>query len=357
MTESKKVKVQGKSSGYTGPVETYTCNRGTVGKKRIVFIGASYLFVHRVVRDMILVKGFEDVDLVLHDLDREPLKLVGDLVERIARQQKTRIRVIRTLDRRQALKGADIVVLSITTGGSESDFRGVEVCAKYGIPIGVGDTMGPAALARNLRTIPVVLEIVRDMEELCPGAVMLNFSNPMSALTGAMARHASFPVWGLCHSGDAQFEYFAEVFGVKKSEIALDLAGVNHQAFVTRLATKGRDRTAGILEAVSRSKAKVTDRLIGRDEDTRLQQDVFRLLGVWPTCGSGHLAEFYRHFFTPRRIESLGLAHEMKQILPGRAPFGRRECPEILREWAYGPKPVGDLHLMTNEHTHELKWA
>ena len=352
-----KAKTIGKSSGYKGPVTAYTCNQGSVGRKRIVFVGASYKFVHRVVRDMILVKGFEDVDLVLLDIDRVPLKIVGDLIERIARQQKTRMRVFRTLDRRQALKGADVVVLSITTGGRETDFRSVEVCAKYGIPVGVGDTMGPPALARNLRTIPVVLSLVRDMEELCPNAVMLNFTNPMSALTGAMARHASFPVWGLCHSGDGQFEYFAEVFGVKKAEVGIELAGVNHQAFVTQLKIKGRDRTADILKATQKSDAKVEDRLVGRSEESRLQQDVFSILGVWPSCGAGHLAEFYRHFFTPRRIEQLGLDHELKRLIPGREPFGRTVCPQILKDWAYGPDPVGDLHLMTGEHAHELMWA
>jgi alpha-galactosidase len=350
-------KVVGKSSGYKGPVTAYACNAGSVGKKRIVFIGASYKFVHRVVRDMILVKGFEDVDLVLHDIDRVPLKIVGDLVERIARQQKTRMRVIRTLDRRAALKGADVVVLSITTGGRESDFRSVEVCAKYGIPVGVGDTMGPPALARNLRTIPVVLEMIRDMEELCPSAVMLNFTNPMSALTGAMARRGSIPVWGLCHSGDAQFEYFAAVFGVKKAQVRIDLAGVNHQAFVTRLRIKGRDRTKEMLAASLKSGARVHDTLFGSSEEARLQQDVCRLLGVWPSCGAGHLAEFYRHFFTPRRIEALGLDHEVKRLIPGRQPFGRTPCPQILKEWAYGPEKVGDLHLMTSEHAHELMWA
>ncbi len=352
-----KPKIVGKSSGWKGPVTEFTCNQGSVGRKRIVFVGASYKFVHRVVRDMILVKGFENVDLVLLDVDRVPLRIVGDFVERVVRQQKTRMRVFRTLDRRVALKGADVVILSITTGGRESDFRSFEVCARYGIPVGVGDTLGPTALARNLRTVPVVMQLIRDMEELCPNAVMLNFTNPMSVLTGVMARHASFPVWGLCHSADGQFEYFAEIFGARKSEVAFEMGGVNHQSFITRLRVKGRDRMGDLLKASQRSAATVADSLMGTADDPRLQQEVFRLLGVWPTCGAGHLAEFYRHFFSPRRIEALGLAHEMKHLIPGREPFLRTPCPKIIKEWAYGPAPVGDLHLMTSEHAHELMWS
>ncbi len=177
----------GKSAGWTGPIEEYTRNEGSVGRKRIVFVGASYKFVHKVLRDMLLVGGFEDCELVVHDITERPLTVVADLLEKIARQKNTNIVVRRTLDREEALRGADAVILSITTGGREADFRSWEVCAKYGIPVGVGDTLGPAALARNLREIPVVVGIARDMERLCPEAALLNFTNPMSCITGAMA--------------------------------------------------------------------------------------------------------------------------------------------------------------------------
>jgi alpha-galactosidase len=352
-----KPKIEGKSSGWTGPVETFKRNKGSVGKRRIVFIGASYKFVHRVLRDMLLVGGFNDVEIVVHDIDAVPLKIVSDLLERIARQKRTRITVRRTLDRKEALKGADVAILSITTGGREADCRSFEVCAKYGIPVGVGDTLGPPALARNLRTIPVVLEMIRDMERLCPRALMLNFTNPMSCITGAMARATDMPVWGLCHSGDALFQYFADVFKVRKAQIAMELAGVNHQSFVTKLLVKGRDRTADILDATGATDVEIADTLLGKSEEVRLQRDVFRILGVWPSCGEDHLAEFYRFFYTPRRIAQLGLDKHVKRFVPGRQPLGRTPCPQIIHDWAYGPEKVGDLHLLTGEHAHELMWS
>ncbi len=353
-------KIVGKTAAAPGEEsQPYKKNEGSAGNKRIVFIGASYLFVHKVLRDMCLVGGFEDVELVVHDLDEVPMNIVADLLERIARQQDTNIKVHRTLDRAEALKGADAAVLSITTGGREADQRSWEVCSKYGIPVAVGDTMGPAALARNLREVPIVVEIVRDMERYCPEAVMLNFTNPMSAITGAMARETSITAWGLCHSADSLFKLFADTFGVEKTDIDMEVGGVNHQAFVTKLIVKGEDRTKDILQATIDADTKFEDVLLeSHKEDVDLQQAIFRMLGAWPSTGHTHLAEFYEYFMTERRIEELGGPSCLRgQVIPGRERFGRKKCPDIIHEWTYGEEPVGDLHLLTTEHSHELLWS
>ena len=348
---------RGKSAGGDAPVEEFVRNEGSVGRKKITFIGASYKFVHRVLRDMILVGGFEQVEVCLHDLRPEPLAFVGDLLEKMARQGRTDITITRTLDRTEALTGADAAILSITTGGLESQQRSFEVCFKYGIPVGVGDTLGPPALARCLRSVPVVVELVREMERLCPKAVMLNFTNPMSAITGAMARHSSLVTTGLCHSADEMFTYFAKVFDCHKTDVRLEIGGVNHQAFVTKLWIAGEDRTADILDATSASDAEIRDSLLERHEDTRLQQDICRILGAWPSTGHTHLAEFYEYFLTERRMDQLDLRSHTRQVEPGREPATWPEPVPILREWAYGPEPVGDMDRMTTEHAHELLWA
>ena len=351
-------KIVGKSSPGTWPVEEYTKNKGSVGKKRIVFVGASYLFVHKVLRDCLLVGGFEEVEMVVHDIDPEPLKIVADLLEKIARQKKTKIKILRTLDRKEALKGADAVILCITTGGREADFRGVEACAKYGIPVGVGDTLGPTALARCLREIPEVVAIAKDMEKLCPNAILLNFTNPMSCITGVVGRTTGITAWGLCHSADSLFDVMAQLFACKKSDLKMKVAGVNHQSFVTEVKVKGVDRTKEILDASLKTRATFKDTLLAmKEEEVNFQQDIYRIIGAWPSCGADHLAEFYHFFFTPRRMEQLHLAEHVKKVIPGRQPFGRKPCPQIILDWAYGPEPVGDLHLLTSEHSHELLWA
>ena len=127
--------IVGKSAPGKWKMMKYTKNKGDVGKKRIVFIGCSYLFCHKVLRDMLLVGGFNNAEIVMHDIDEVPLKIVGDLMERIARQKKSNITIKKTLDRAEALKGASVVILSITVGGQEADFRSFEVCAKYGITV------------------------------------------------------------------------------------------------------------------------------------------------------------------------------------------------------------------------------
>lgn len=330
--------------------------RQSVGAKRIVFIGASYKFVHRVVRDMIIVGGFQDCRIVLLDVDPVPLQLVGDLVERMARVTKSNLVIERTLDREQALKGADCVVLSITVGGIESDFLSFEVCTKYGIEVGIGDTLGPAALARNLRTLPLVVRMMEDMERLCPDAIFLNFTNPMSCVTGVAARRRSLPTYGLCHSADELQHFFARLFACPLADVDMEVAGVNHQSFVTRLRIAGVDRTGEIGAKAAATTEKLHDELIGVSHDVVYQREMHAMLGVWPSTGADHLAEFYPFFFIPGRIGEESL-HARKRLIPGRKPFGRSEPNPILAQWAYGAEGPQDLDRMTEEHAHELMWA
>ena len=351
--------IVGKSAAAPGTeAEEYTLNKGSCGRKKITFVGASSLFVHKVLRDMLLVGGFNDVELCVFDLRKEPMTLVADLLERIARQKKTNIKVTRTMDRATALKGADAIILSITTGGAEADFRSFEACARNGVLTMIGDTLGPAALARNLRTVPIVVELAREIERINPKAVILNFTNPMSVLTGAMARFSNIPAWGLCHSADELFSYFSRVFNVNKREVAMEVGGVNHQCFVSKLMIKGKDRTKDILQATLDSEAKLEDNLLDTHrEEVAVQQDIFRAIGSWPSCGHSHAAEFYKYFDTERGMTRYGLHESLKKVKPGREPLPWRQPHPILLEWAYGPEPVGDLHLLTTEHAHELLWS
>lgn len=340
------------------PVNDFTVNEGDVGEKKLVFVGASYLFVHKVLRDMLLVGGFDKVRITLHDIDEVPLGIVGDLLEKIVRQTGSGIAVRRSLDLGEALDDADAVILSISTGGPEADVRTRDVCYRHGIPVGVGDTMGPAALARNLRTVPVAVGIAREMERRCPDAILLNFSNPMSCVTGAMARQTSIRTFGLCHSADELHRYFARVFECSEADVEIELAGVNHQSFVTRLRIRGEDRTADILDATLASDACLEDNLLEtRREHVGLQQDICRALGVWPSTGHTHLAEFYEYFLREPGRSRSGLGSDPYRPERDRQRIERRPCSEIIEKWTYGPGPVGDLHLLTNEHAHELLWA
>ena len=182
-------------------------------------------------------------------------------------QAGSRMTVIRTTDRKAALKGASVALLSITVGGLEADARAAEICAKYGVMVSVGDTLGPAALARNLRTLPVVLGIARDMERWCPNALLLNFTNPMSCVTGIINRETSIRCMGLCHSAADLEIYFAKLFDEDPRNIEVTVGGVNHQAFVTSVKVRGKERMPSLLKWVDESEVELKDSLYGNVEE------------------------------------------------------------------------------------------
>jgi len=331
-------------------------NEGSVGKRRIVFIGASYKFCHKVVRDMLLVGGFDECEIVLLDLYKKPLKIVGDLVEKMIAQAGSSMTVKRTTDRAEALKGADICLLSITVGGVEADMRAAEVCAGYGIPVAVGDTLGPAALARNLRHLPVVLEIARDMERICPRAVLINFTNPLSCVTGVVLRETSVRAYGLCHSVEDLSTWFGRLYGCAGRDIEMASGGVNHMSFITSIKVRGREKIDSVLDDTASSEAGIVDSLLGRVETAEVQREIYKVLGAWPSTGGEHAAEFFPEFLEKKRREELGL--HVKKTRRNRKPFKpTREPPEIIMKWAYGDGPVEDMEMLTTEFAHELMWA
>ncbi len=352
-----KVKMALASDGKMYEVMPYETNRGTVGRERIVFIGASYKFVHKVLRDMLLVGGFDQCELVLLDIADEPLKVVGDLLEKMIAQAGAHMTVVRTKDRRKALTGAAVALLSITVGGAEADARAAEICARYGVMVTVGDTLGPAALARNLRTLPVVLGIARDMEKYCPKALLLNFTNPMSCVTGIINRETSIRCMGLCHSAADLEIYFAKLFNEDPAKIEVTVGGVNHQSFVTSVKVRGKERIDKLLAYVDKSDVELRDSLYGNTEEIRIQRDLYNILGAWPSCGDTHAAEFYRYFLNKRRAAELGL--HTKKVSKKRKALTEtsRKPPEVIMKWAYGDGPVEDMAFLTTEHAHELMWA
>ncbi|MBN1876818.1 MAG: alpha-glucosidase/alpha-galactosidase, partial [Anaerolineae bacterium] len=158
---------------------------------KIAFIGAgSFGFTRSLVRDILTFPLLEDATLALMDIDPERLDFIHKAVNRIVEDGKYPAKVIATLDRREALKDADAVIVTILAGGVDVWQHDILIPKKYGVDTNVGDTRGPSGIFRALRTIPVMLGIVKDMEELCPGATMLNYTNPMAMLCRAMQRES-----------------------------------------------------------------------------------------------------------------------------------------------------------------------
>jgi alpha-galactosidase len=188
-----------------------------------------------------------------------------------------------TLDRRAVLNGADYVINSVQVGGLAATERDYEVPLRYGLRQTIGDTLGMGGIVRALRTAPVMLGIGNDMAELCPGAWLLNYTNPMAML--CWITYAGTPtarVVGLCHSVQHTTRQLAGIVGVPADEVAFVGAGINHQSFILRFERDGEDLYP------------LLDAAIERDPELRrrVRVDIYRRFGYFPTESSEHGAEY-----------------------------------------------------------------
>ncbi len=199
---------------------------------KIAFIGAGSLgFTSELVRDILTFPLLEDATISLMDIHPERLEWAKKGVEKLIAAGNRPAKVEATLDRAEALKGADVVLTTILAGSTDVWRHDIEIPKKYGIDINVGDTRGPSGIFRFLRTINPMMDIVRDMEKYCPNAVLLNYTNPMAMLCAAIDRQSFITVTGLCHSVQGTAMMLAAWIGAPFNEIDYLCAGINHQAW------------------------------------------------------------------------------------------------------------------------------
>jgi alpha-galactosidase len=257
--------------------------------KKIAFIGAgSFVFTRNLIRDILSFPAFNDATLALMDINEDRLGYITRAAEKIVKAGNYPAKILPTTDREKALEGADGVLCTILNGGLDVWRKDLEIPKEYGVDICIGDTRGPAGIFRALRNIPVMLDICGDIERLCPGAVFLNYTNPMAMLCRAM--QGQFPhltISGLCHSVQGTAAMLARWIGAREDEITYTCAGVNHQAFYLDYRWKGKDAYPAVREAVKNPE-------IYRSEIVRIE--MFRALGYFPTESSGHNSEYNAWF-------------------------------------------------------------
>ena len=257
--------------------------------KKIAFIGAgSFGFTRNLVKDILTFPAFDDCTLALMDIDDDRLSYIKRAIDKIVEKGGYHANVIATKDRAEALKNADGVVCTILAGGVHVWRYDVEIPEKYGVDINVGDTRGPSGIFRALRTIPVMLDICKDIEKYCPGAVFLNYTNPMAMLCRAMQGQSSVNVTGLCHSVQGTAEMLASWIGAPMEEITYLCAGINHQAFYLDYKWKGKDAYPLIREAIT-TKPEIYNQEIVRNE-------MYLNLDYYVTESSGHNSEYNAWF-------------------------------------------------------------
>jgi len=254
-------------------------------RKKITFIGAgSVTFTRNLVRDILTFPAFADCEIALMDIDADNLALAQQVVERIVAAGGYPAKVTATLDRAAALDGADGVLTTILTGDDDDIRTDIGIPKDYGISINVGDTRGPSAIFRFLRTWPPMLEIVRDIEVHCPDAIFLNYTNPMAMLCRAIQGVSNVQASGLCHSVQGTAEMLARWIGAPMEEITYTCAGINHQAHYLDFKWNGKDAYPLIHEAVT------TRPEIYNEEQVR--NEMFLHLGYYVTESSGHNSEY-----------------------------------------------------------------
>lgn len=274
--------------------------------------GGSYQWGPKLITDLLGVEALAGMELVLEDIDPAPLEPLGAYARRAVETTGAACSVRTTTDQREALDGADFVIVTISTGGFASMSVDLEVPARYGIFQSVGDSVGPGGISRSLRNVPVLVGIGHDMEDLCPDAWLLNITNPMSCLTRAVCRETSVKALGLCHEVGNFCMVLALALGLPHTAIRPTVVGVNHFPVVTALDVDGGEGFAVLSDLVAELGglgALAPDP--GRpapDEFSKLDFGLRHLLkltmlarfGALPAANDRHLAEFVPWVLTER---------------------------------------------------------
>ena len=287
---------------------------------RITIIGGgSYQWVPKLLVDLANTPSLHEAELVLEDLDPEPLPAMLQLVDHVAKVRGIGLTATTTTDQREALTGADYVVVTISTGGFASMRHDLEIPERYGIRQSVGDTVGPGGINRALRNIPVFLDIVRDMEAVCPNAWLLNLTNPMTTICRAVTRESPITTVGLCHEVTIMQFTMSLLLDVPFFAIAPTVAGVNHLPLVTALDVDGKDGLALLADVVEHAEERAGEPLamafpegLGHENVSeghvwtkgdllaanRVKLELLDRFGVLPAAGDRHLVEFFPGFLT-----------------------------------------------------------
>ncbi len=255
--------------------------------KKITFIGAgSYVFTRNVIRDILTFPAFADCTISLMDIDEEKLFYAEECVKGLVKARNLPVMVEAHMDRAKALEGADGIICALRVGDLDVWRKDIEIPEKYGVDLVIGDTRGPAAIFRAMRTSPVLLSICDDIKKLCPDAVFLNYTNPMSMLCRIM-QDGSVNVTGLCHSVWQTAQMLSRWIGAPFEEITYQCAGINHQAWYLSYEWNGEDAIPLIRQAIE--KPEIYEQDIVRNE-------MFKHFGYYVTESSGHCSEYVPWF-------------------------------------------------------------
>ncbi len=300
---------------------------------KITFMGAgSTVFAVNVLGDAMLSEATQDAEIALYDINKERLSDSLTILQRINEKQNKNRATLKTYlgaeNRKEALRGADFIVNAIQVGGYRpSTVIDFEIPQKYGLRQTIADTLGIGGIMRALRTIPVVEDFSRDVEEVCPDAWFLNYVNPMAMITGYLQRHTGMKTVGLCHSVQVCASGLLERLGMKQEGFTDQIAGINHMAWLLEI----RDKDGNDLYPEIRKRALSHEYDYYKADDGNTYSDYSRLeyvrrLGYYCTESSEHNAEYSPWFIKPNYpelIEKCGIP--LNEYM--------RRCEVLEKQW------------------------
>ncbi len=252
---------------------------------KITFIGAgSTVFTRNLTRDILTFPLMEDATLCLMDIDAERLDFARRAVQQTVDRGHYPATVQATQNRVEALTDADIVIITVNTHGVDVFRHDIEIPKQYGVDINIGDTRGPSGIFRYLRTAPIMLDIVHDIEHYCPNAHLLNYTNPMAMLCRTLTHESWIPMVGLCHSVQGTAEMLARWIDKPMDEITYTCAGINHMAWYLNFKWNGQDAYPLIRQAITQRPEVYNEEIV--------RNEMFLHLDHYVTESSGHNSEY-----------------------------------------------------------------
>ena len=263
---------------------------------KITFIGAgSTVFARRLLTDILSFPELAESEIALHDIDAERLRTSEVVAGRVAEALGAHPTITATTERRAALNGADYAICMIQVGGYRPatviDF---EIPKRYGLRQTIADTLGIGGILRGLRTIPVLLEMCRDMESVCPDVTFLQYVNPMAMNCWAISRATRIRTVGLCHSIPNTAQELAADIGAPLDEVSYLVAGINHMAFFLKYEWNGRDAYPFVRQVIAEGRVPPTN---------RVRYAMLERLGYFVTESSEHFSEYVPWFIKAARPE------------------------------------------------------
>lgn len=302
---------------------------------KITLLGAGSGFTQPLFTDILNVPGLDAGVIGLVDTDAGRLEIGVQLIRRILELLGKRHWTVQaSTDRRKVLRGTDYLISTIEVAGVQCVRHDNDIPLKYGIDQCIGDTIGPGGVMKTLRTLPTFLEILEDARRLCPAALIMNYTNPMSMISLGAVRTTDQPYVGLCHSVQANSRQIAEILGVPYEELEWQCAGINHLAWFTTLRWRGCDMHARLRAAARRPEI---------IETFPIRTDLITNLGYYSTESCGHFSEYVPYY---RKRQDLLKKHCRSGMLGGTSfyadhwPGWRKATDRIRREMAAGKRPI-----------------